>query len=222
MYWQEEIDDDRFAVPEDVVDLAFAIKCKVLPVDHAAALGLAVLEYLPWLAEEPGAGVHAIHGAESGNGWERPEGEGDLIYLSRRTRLVIRMPRERVDQAREALEGRVLNVVGYQMEVLSPDVRPLAATTTVYARYVVAEPGEDVDEERFLARVVGLLRERGLKFKKVLCGKSHVLRTPDGPVTTRSLLVADMPLPDAVALQQKGIGEHAALGCGLFIPHKTV
>ncbi len=44
------------------------------------------------------------------------------------------------------------------------------------------------------------------------------------PIITRSLLVADLALEDAVRLQETGIGPHEykKLGCGLFIAHKTV
>ena len=74
MYWS---DDDRkepvFQVPDDIVDVSFAIKCPTIPLDHAHALSAELLEALPWLREERGAGVHLIHGAASGNGWFRPE-----------------------------------------------------------------------------------------------------------------------------------------------------
>lgn len=219
MYWQEEQEEEQFIVPDDVIDLSFGIKCRTLPVDHAAALARAVTEKLPWLNEEPEAGIHSIHGAESGNGWERPSAADDILYLSRRTKLILRMPKERVEQAREGLSGTVLDVDGNAMEVGTADERLLAQTTTVYARYVAAD---EEDEDAFLARTVDELKGRRLQFKKVLCGKSFVLGTEDGPVSTRSLLVADMPFIDAVRLQERGVGPLRALGCGLFIPHKTV
>ena len=74
MYWQEESDQDHYEVPEDVMDLLFSIRCPTLPVDHAWSLSEQVRQVLPWFGEEPAAGLHVIHGAESGNGWERPEG----------------------------------------------------------------------------------------------------------------------------------------------------
>lgn len=220
MYWQEEKDEEQFVVPDDVIDLSFSIKCRTLPVDHAAALAGAVVERLPWLEQEPEAGIHSIHGADSGNGWERPTGADEILYLSRRTKLILRMPKERVEEARAGLSGQVLDVEGNAMEVGKADQRLLAQTTTVYSRYVVAGEGEE--EDAFLARTVEELKGRGLQFKKVLCGKSFEIATADGTVVTRSLLVADMPFIDAVRLQERGVGPHRTLGCGLFIPHKTV
>ena len=220
MFWQEEQEEEQFTVPDDVIDLAFSIKCRTLPVDHAAALADAVVRELPWLGEEPEAGIHAIHTADSGNGWERPSGADDILYLSRRTKLILRMPRERAAEATEALSGKTLDVEGNAMEVGKADERLLAQTTTVYSRYVVA--GGDEAEDAFISRTVEELKSRRLQFKKVLCGKSFVINMADGPVTTRSLLVADMPFIDAVRLQEQGVGPHRTMGCGLFIPHKTV
>lgn len=222
MHWQIEEDDiSQFVVPERVVDLLFTIDCKSLPVDHAYALSTAVQQALPWFADDDITAVHQIHGAQSGNGWERPEGEDDIIYLSRRTKLVLRLPVERIDDAL-ALCGQELDVAGNPMKVLKGSKRLLEVTNSLYSRHVVAEDGED--EDAFMLRTVAELRDMGLKFKKVLCGKEHTLHSPGRTLTTRSLLVADLSFDDAITLQELGIGQKAyrKLGCGLFIPHKSV
>ena len=205
MYWQEEDDDgSQFQVPENVVDVQFSINCKSLPVDHAHALSTAVKAALPWFADEIQAGLHLIHVAESGNGWERPQGDDELLYLSRRTKLTLRVPQHRLGDTGKS------------------NVRLLSVSTTLYARYVAGKEGQSEDE--FLAELIGELKDAGLHFKKVLCGKENLMDTPDGPIITRSLLVADLALEDAVRLQETGIGPHEykKLGCGLFIAHKTV
>lgn len=220
MLWQEESNDETYAVPDRVVDLSFQIRCPTLPVDHAWALGDAIGEALPWFADDSGAGLHVIHGAESGNGWERPSDGAALIYLSRRTPLTLRLPQPLVEAAM-ALEGRSLRVHGHPMTVGSAKRRLLDRTNTLYARYV-APPGTDIDEDGFLAWAVAELRAMELSFKKILCGRQVSLRTPEGEVVTRSLMVADLPFPDAVRLQERGLGPHRTHGCGLFIPHKPV
>lgn len=224
MFWQEENDEDsdQFVVPDDVVDIQFSISCKSLPVDHAHALSRAVSEALPWFEQEQQSGLHLIHVADSGNGWERPEGEGEMLYLSRRTKLTLRVPQHRVEDSK-ALSGQKLEVEGNEMEVGKSHVRLLATATTLYARYVaVLDPEQSEDD--FLAGVVDELKQSGVRFKKVLCGKENTFATPDGPLMTRSLMVADLSLADAVRLQETGVGHHRykKLGCGLFIPHKTV
>jgi CRISPR-associated protein Cas6 len=223
MFWQEEQNDvDRFVVPEDVVDILFSISCKTLPVDHAHALSAAVKEALPWFEEEEQAGLHLIHVADSGNGWERPQGEDEVLYLSRRTKLTLRVPQHRLEEVK-ALSGQTLDVAGNEMEVGKSSVRLLSTSTTLYSRYVAVTAGEQSEDE-FIAELVQELREAGLRFKKVLCGKETTFHTPEGPMVTRSLMVADLPLDDAVRLQENGIGphQHKKIGCGLFIAHKAV
>ncbi|MCK9530548.1 MAG: type I-MYXAN CRISPR-associated protein Cas6/Cmx6 [Gammaproteobacteria bacterium] len=216
MYWQEDTDETGFVVPDNVIDLAFSITCQALPVDHAQALYTAVAGVLSWLADEAGAGIHTIHGADSGNGWERPE---DVLLLSRRTKLVLRLPKARVEAAR-ALTGQCIDVAGHAMEIGEAQPRQLSKSGTLYARYVSIEaPG---DEEVFLHTCVAELREQGIRAKKFLCGKTTTLHTDAGPLETRSLMVADLSLEDSVRLQEHGVGAHRHLGCGLFIASKAV
>ena len=66
------------------------------------------------------------------------------------------------------------------------------------------------------------LRELGIRVRKLLCGRAHAIRHPDGRLYTRSLMLADLEAEEAVLLQQQGIGRHKKLGCGLFIPHKGI
>jgi CRISPR-associated protein Cas6 len=220
MYWEERSDDKPFAIPDDVVDLAFNISCRCLPLDHAYALSHALLDALPWLADEEDAGIHLIHGAASGNGWYAPdEGDSTLLYLSRRTRLTLRLPMGRVDDA-GALTGRTLDIDGHALQVGRSSVRPLSSITTLFARHVVAREGDG--EEQFIADMAGQLRGMGIPFRKMLCGKSHVLRMPQQQVLTRSLMIADLDVTGAVRLQQKGLGPGRKIGCGLFVPHKSI
>lgn len=219
-YWQEEDDDAPYVVPDEIVDMLFDMTCASLPVDHAQALAEALATRLPWLADAPGAALHLVHGAESGNGWERPEDGNERIYLSRRTKLTLRLPSSRVEQAATALSGAELTVADSRMRIGAGRTRLLSTHPAQYARYVRCEA--DQDENAFLAASVGVLRALDLRFKKVLCGKAHQFTIGGAPVTTRSLFVADLAPADAVRLQQHGIGAGRAFGFGVFIPHKTI
>ena len=218
MFWQETHEEAR-AVPDDVVDIVYQIDCRVLPVDHAWALSQAVRTVLPWLEEEPSAGVHPIHVADSGNGWMRPENAGDLLCLSRRTKLVLRVPRQRIDAA-QALVGRQLDVAGHALRVDKASLRPLSAITTIFSRYVVSADG--LDENAFLQAAMREMTVFGVHPKKMLCGIEKVIATPDQSVHTRSLMVAELSQQESVILQQHGLGPLRHLGCGLFIPHKDM
>ena len=219
IYWREDEEKEEFVIPDDVLDVAFEMRCRALPVDHADALHRAVSEALPWFDGNEVAGLHLVHGAESGNGWERPEGGDELLYLSRRTKLTLRLPKEQVEEA-ESLAGQTLRVAGYDMTLGKPKRRLLSTHTALYARYVVSDPAEKEDE--FLERNVEELKAIGVRFKKVLCGKIHVFGTADGEVITRSLFVADLSREHAIRLQEQGVGPGRKRGFGIFIPHKTV
>jgi len=219
MYWAENASEENYIVPDDVVDVAFGIRCRALPVDHLHGLSQAVGAALPWFRDEPGAGLHPVHGADSGNGWMRPENPDDLLYLSARTRLVLRLPRERVGES-HALVGRTLEVCGQELRIERATLRPLVAIQTVFARYVVTEKGEE--EGAFLAQAVSALAELGIRPKKMLCGRETPVRTGDGTIRTRSLMVAELGLPESVRLQRSGLGPRRHMGCGLFIPHKDI
>ena len=217
MIWQEE---KPYAVPEDIVDLSFKINCKCLPLEHAHALSHALHQALPWLNDEDKAGVHLIHGAESGNGWIRPEDtRNEVLQLSRRTRMTLRLPSERLDDARE-LTGMNLDIEGYPIEVAEGSVRALSSSTILFSRYIVADEAEA--EEDFVSSVVERIEAMEIPVRKLLCGKTHTLNFPDRQVFTRSLLIAELKTEQSIKLQQEGLGEGRKHGCGLFIPHKGI
>jgi CRISPR-associated protein Cas6 len=221
MFWQEDDFDKEFQVPDDVVDVLFAIDCKRLPVDHAHALSRALCDALPWLAEAPGAAVHTVHVAGSQNGWERPQhGTDNHLIVSRRTKLTIRVPKERVEPLIGGLRGCTLDVAGCPLTVGEGKARPLSKETTLFARYVVARPGDSEDD--FLAWAAEELGRMGIRVRKALCGKSTPIAAPEGPLATRSLMLAGLSPEESVRLQQSGLGPHREMGCGIFIPHKGI
>lgn len=221
MFWSDDNNAKKeFVIPDDVVDMSYKLECKTLPLDHAQALSDAIQAALPWFAQEAQTGLHLIHVAESGNGWYRPEDpDNEVLCLSRRTRMTLRLPRHRVDDA-HALTGQTLDIDGYELTVREASIKPLSALPTLFARYVMAE--EHQDEHAFLGRMAETLREMEVPVKKLMAGKQHRMRMADGPVFTRSLMVADLSPEDAVKLQQEGIGPGRKFGCGLFLPQKGI
>jgi CRISPR-associated protein Cas6 len=219
MYWEDRKKGETGHWPDDVVDLIYPIDCHYLPVDHNYALGQAVVQVLSWLPDEEGAGVHPIQVAISAHGWERPAGADDLLHLSKRTRLVIRVPRQRVDDA-QALVGQRLDVRGQHLMITGePAVRTLQPNTTLYSRNVAL--GAD-DEDDFLRAAADLLEKLDILVRKMLPGRAGVIGTPDGPLTTRSLMLADLAAEESIRLQRHGLGPCRYFGCGLFVPYKGI
>ncbi|MFW2440654.1 MAG: type I-MYXAN CRISPR-associated protein Cas6/Cmx6 [Arenicellales bacterium] len=220
MYWTENADkENKLRIPDDVVDLSFKLDCKCLANDHVWQLSQAIREVLPWLADEPQAGIHQIHGAESMNGWNRPEEADSLIHLSRRTKLYLRVPGLRVGDALQ-LEGKTLDVAGEQLKIGRSSVKLLSLYEVQFSRYVITRP--DVEEEEFLQDAVAELKKLNIPPRKLLSGKTQSFMTPDGDITTRSLMIADLEPMEAIRLQEAGIGEGRLMGCGLFVPHKGI
>ncbi len=219
MFWQEAKDNERYIVPDDIVDLVFSIRCRCLPVDHSYLLSQAISRVLPWFVDEAHAGLHTIHVAESGNGWMRPDDPNALLHLSRRTRLMLRLPKQRIEDAGK-LSGRTLDVAGNSLEVEKSTVKLLSTITTLFARYIVTRDG--ADEDAFMQEAMAQLNGMGIRPKKMLCGMKNIIATPEQVIHTRSLMLADLTVEEAVKLQQQGLGPNRKLGCGLFIPHKGI
>jgi CRISPR-associated protein Cas6 len=216
--WQDE-EEVEYQIPDDVVDISFGIECDCLPVDHAYALSSAILEVLPWLADEPEAGLHLIHGGPSINGWQAPESPDETILLSKRTKLRLRIPKTRVQDA-EKLSGKTLDVAGNSMKIGKAKTLLLVNSNTLYARYIASDIEED--EETFTQRMISELRDMGLKFTKILSGRDHTLAGPDGEINTKSLMVSGLPAQDAVKLQILGVGPYQHMGIGLFVASKSI
>ena len=223
MFWQEDEQPKSFRVPDDIIDLIFDIDCRELPVDHAYDLSVALGALLPQLKEDPRLGVHTVHLAGSQNGWERPDPSlGQKLILSRRTKLTLRVPSEQLQQVQQALVGAELDIGVYPLKIGKDKQKKLSSQGTIFSRYVVLQPGEELDENAFLQRIVNQLGDRGIRVKKALCGKTTEVLGPEGPVQTRSIMIADLGTEQSVRLQQEGIGPMRHMGCGIFIPHKGI
>lgn len=223
MFWQEDEKPKAFEVPDDIVDLVFDIRCRELPVDHALDLSEALKVHLPELAEDPRLAVHNIHLAGSQNGWERPDPKlGQKLILSRRTKLTLRLPKAEIERVQAALDGVELDIRGCALTIGKAKHKLLSSQGTIFSRYVVLERGEETDENAFLERIAAILGERGIRLRKALCGKTAEIAGPDGPLQTRSVMLADLSPEESVRVQQEGIGPLRHMGCGIFLPHKGI
>jgi len=192
-----------------MVDVVFSLEDATLGDDHTCALSLAVRRALPWFDEEPEAGILPLSGMARGNG---------VRFVGRRSRLVLRLPVHRSAGA-NALTGARLDLDGVMLEVGASSVRPLLAARGVVYSHFVSVGTED--ELEFLALCKAMLAERGLK-PQLITGKARELCTPVGPVRGFSLMLHGLGRAESLAVQEAGLGEHRALGCGIFIPHKSV
>jgi CRISPR-associated protein Cas6 len=221
MLWEDDESREQ-QTSSDTVDLAFSMQCRELPVDHLHALSHALEQVLPEMRKE-GIGIHEIHIAGSQNGWERPDPSlGQHLMPSRRTRLSLRVPADKADEIAKRLEDVTLDIDGCELTIGRPRSRPLASHDTLYARHVLMREDERDDENLFLQRMAEELAAQGIRIRKALCGKGSYINTPEGPLHTRSLMIADLSPADSLKLQQQGLGAHQHLGCGIFLPMKGI
>lgn len=217
--WDNDKSDSQPIQSEHAVDISFKLTCRCLHVDHTIGLHKAVADALPWFKDEPLAGLHLIYVAGSQNGWMRPEEPDELLYLAKRTRLTLRIPTHRIDDAQKLI-GQTLNVSDHDMTIGESLEKPVVANDILLSRHVIADDYND--ENIFLKMVAKELDQLGVKFRKLLPGKQLNLRSPNGIIRSRSLMVADIEAEDSLTLQEQGLGHGRQFGCGIFIHHKGI
>ena len=206
--------------PPNRIDIAFSLRGQLLPVEHAKDLRDAVETALPWVKHDESVGIHRIHVAASGNGWQRPEsGDESRLALSKRSRLVLRVARTDAE-ATLKFAGSTLLLGGHRLEVGIGKTRELEPASTLLARYVACEGNEA--EAEFIARARAEFASRQLRTGALVCGLGHRIVTRHETVYTRSLMITVLPAADSVRLQCDGLGPNRRLGCGLFVAHKGV
>jgi CRISPR-associated protein Cas6 len=55
-----------------------------------------------------------------------------------------------------------------------------------------------------------------------ICGRPQTLRSEAGTLHGYSLMLHDVPPHKSLQLQDEGMGRNRLLGCGIFIPHKSI
>ncbi len=219
MLWEDEDKQKKEdIVPDEVVDLCFKINCRQIPTMHAYELAQALYKVLPWIEDEPEIGIHQIHGAATGNGWERPP-DGEVMHLSKRAKMHLRVPKEKIEDARQ-ISGETLDIAGYPVEVGEASVKLLNPIQTIFSRYIIGP--QALDEDEFVEWVATELKQRDVHVRKLLCGIGHTISTPEGDFETRSVMIADLDRATSLSLQETGVGPGRHLGCGIFLPHKGI
>ena len=192
---------------DDVVDVVFALRGGAVALDYADRLWRAVEIRLPWLAEEPLAGIHPLAGVSAGD---------RELYLTRRAKLVLRLPRHRATAA-QALCGTRCDLGG-EVAVGESDVRPLSQITTLYSPFVTVGTAS---ESEFLAGCQDALATTGIG-ARLVCGKAHSGCGNGEEWHGFSLMLFGLSIENSLRMQRQGLGGERKRGCGIFVPHKSV
>ena len=189
--------------PASMVDVAFVLAGRTLPREHCQALAAALRAALPWFGDDPRSGVHRL---------KLVPGTGTEALVSPRSRLTLRVPRERAGDV-AALAGSTFDIAGHQVQLQSPQQRELLPHGTLYAWLVESA---DADEPAFLAILRGELEALDVRAQPV-CGRWQHTEALVGC----SLMLSGLDRAQSLAVLQQGLGPHRTLGCGLFVPHKS-
>ena len=192
---------------EDIVDLVFPLHGEAVALDYADLLCRAIEARLPWLADEPAAGVHPLAGVSPGD---------RSLYLTRRAKLALRLPARRAESAK-ALQGARLDIGGV-IEVGEASERPLSKITTLYSSFVTLGVEQ---EDEFMAACAAHFKAAGIPVELV-CGKARVAHGQHGTWRGYSLMLFGLSMENSLRVQQEGLGGERKRGCGIFIPHKSV
>jgi len=199
----------------EAVDLFFALQGRALPLDYAAPLRAELARVLPALLAEPQIGIHPIYGLSPGEGeW----------YLSRRSRLGLRLPLARVAAAQTLAAAR-LALAGETLALGATSVRELQPTPVLYARCVAfteAQASAPLPPEAvFFAACQAALAAAGMAPRTLVCGRRQRIATAEGVLHGFSLMVGGLDDDANLRLQRQGLGVARQHGCGVFVPHKA-
>lgn len=192
-----------------VVDLSFTLTGRAVAEDYADPLWQALRGALPWLEAEASVAVHPLLGTSPGQAGE--------LYLSRRTRLILRLPAQRVEDARK-LSGARLTVGGDEVAVGEAVVKPLWAAAVLYSSFVHVGAA---DEAAFMAECLRQLAELGVE-TRLMAGKARGMAVDGRRLEGFSLMLHGLEEDASLRVQRQGLGAERKRGCGVFVPHKSV
>ena len=78
------------------------------------------------------------------------------------------------------------------------------------------------EEEHFVERLASALEALSVAARKLLCGRSHRIVSAQRVHTACSVLIVEFGAGESLAVQCCGIEPSGLLGCGLFVPYKTI
>jgi CRISPR-associated protein Cas6 len=189
------------------IDFAFAVAGDSVDRDYPEGLYDALRAAAPWLDEEPLAGVHPMRGLTPSAG---------TLLIGGRTRLVLRVPESR-SEACERLQGAALELTP-PLHIGSATHRELLPHPVLHAKLVITGAEEEAD---FVADVAGAVAELGLDCETIV-GRRGELLVGAQRLAGFSLMLHGLSAAQSLKAQAHGVGQYRKLGCGVFVPHKSV
>ena len=194
-----------------MIDVQFDLVGSTIPTENAQLLADAIQAVLPWLGDDAGSGIVHLKGAETNSG-------DASLNINRRTKLYMRVPQSHVDDL-ETLVGKTLGLAGHALTIGNFKTRAFSPFANLYAHCV--DTGSET-EEQFVQDVMRELDGRFQLRCGFICGKRQAIESASGTRYGFGLMLHDLPPHKSLLLQDTGMGLNRLLGCGIFIPHKSI
>lgn len=191
-------------------DLQFDLEGTSIPVDHGQSLYDAIVACVPELGELAELAVHPVAGA--------PSGRDDTLLLNRRTKLYLRLPSQHIDRAMQ-LCGCRIEIRTNTLKIGSAKRRPLLPFAELHAPLVILDVH---DELEFMEAARQHLTQLNIHDIGLICNKQRTILTTSGEHSGFGLMVHGLSPAQSLLLQEKGLGAMRELGCGVFVPHKSI
>lgn len=189
------------------IDLVFLISGKILAVDHGYALYSAVSQVCPQIHAESDIGLKLIRGRYLGDG---------QLDISPASELVLRLPTHRLRDYL-VLAGKTLVIRGDKILVGVPHVRALSPASTLFSPLVTSKNGQDRGRfQEEMQRQLMALAIHG----RVLIGRRKTFAVHGKQIVGYEVLVTELTGPEAILLQEAGLGGRRKMGCGFFEPRR--
>jgi CRISPR-associated protein Cas6 len=197
------------------MDLAFPVRGRTIPRDHAYQLYGALSRAIPAVHRADWIGIHGIAGKQLETGELAIEARGVLR---------IRIPPDRISML-IGLTGTTIEVAGHMVEIGAPTVHALTPVASLDARLVVIRLTGGIPkpfdrsgfESRFIAECQRQLVAHGIRGDLELSGRNS-LRVGGRRVIGYAVRVHGLSADHSLDLQGVGLGGKRTMGCGLFRP----
>lgn len=197
------------------IDLAFPVRGRAIPADHAYQLYGALSRAIPALHGADWIGIHGIAGKRLDAG---------RLGIEARGVMRVRIPADRVT-ALLGLIGATIEIAGEAVAIGAPSVHVLTPVATLDARLVVIRLTGGIPkpfnvkafESRFVAECQRQLAEHDIRGDLELSGRGS-LRVGGQRVIGYAVRVHGLSPDHSLKLQSVGLGGKRTMGCGLFRP----
>ena len=190
-----------------MIDMMFDLEGGMLPAAYPFALWEALTLRVPELAEDESTGILPVRGT----------GNKEGLLLTKRAKLVMRLPTASAKLAAARLTGQQFDIAGRSLRLGATKTRPIYPFPTVHAQLVAGTS----DELLFVENINEQLERMGIK-GKLICGRRRSIGDESRSVQGFSLVIHDLKAEDSLRLQFIGLGTDRHFGCGIFVPSKVI